>query len=324
MRPSTKFTFIVFGFLYCTHIQAQENLYAFCQDSTRFELDWFDEFETQALDTNLWYSYVPHSYMDSTTGNMRTDDGTEFARLHYNIEESVTNNNFIYLDRNIKISDGICYLLTHQEDAQWYGHKRTYTSATLWSRQPIGGAGMYEMRARFSRAYLFSYAFWMFGNNPDNPNPQSTEIDIFEFFNKKPRSKKFESNLYFWDNFKVNAKAHRESYLDSEKWHTYRCIYDPFSVKLYIDDMVHPVFIFPAWKNAKGKEILYPDCEKLKNGAQRMDYFPKLQDRLSIIVSAGTTRTPRMIKKGQWTNKKSPKEGKMEIDYIRYYKIAEE
>ncbi len=299
---------------------AQEDIYSYCNDSTNYTLIWHDEFEKDSLDTDLWCSYVPHSYQDKNTGEQMIDDQADFSRLHYNIDEEVTNNNFIYLDKNIELSDGTCKLYTIQEDAEWYGHKRSYTSATLWSRKPIGGAGMYEMRARFSRGYLLSYAFWMFGNHPQSINNQSTEIDIFEFFNKKRNSKKFESNLYFWENFKIRAKAHREAQLDSEEWHTYRCIYDPFSVKIYIDDMVNPVFIFPGWQSANGKkDIYFDDCTALSNNPKRKDYFPNLKDQLHIIVSAGATRTPKMIKRGEWLSPKSPQKGRMEIDYIRYY-----
>lgn len=292
-----------------------------CLDTSFYELYISDEFDGDKIDASQWYTFHPHWYWDSVNNRELGDDHAEHTRLFFGFEDATAVFNQVYMDSNVVVSNGTCKLKTYKQKASWMGHERGYTSGMIHSKTQIGGPGMYEMRAKVSGAYLHTYSFWLFGNNSVDKKPISSEIDIFEYFNRKPNS--VESNLHFWDTNKDVANKHFERKINQEEWHVYRCVFDTFAVRMYIDDLETPWCIFYAYHDSlTSRDITYADCGSTPRERWVANkYFPYDYHKLLIIITGGTSRTPKMIKRKQWQNEKTADIGEMEIDYFRYYKL---
>ncbi len=290
-------------------------------DSRPYKLNWSDEFDAEYLDTSKWIRYYPHYYMDENSGNWVQDDQEAYSRLFHNFEDATTQNNQVFLNQNVVVKDGQCHLLTRKENVQWMGHERGYSSGMIHSYKGDFGPGVYEMKAKLGSGYLFSYAYWLFGGTYGE-KPSASEIDIYEFFNRTKGD--YESNLYKWYNYAIRANSHHESSINVDEWHTFRCVYDELTVRIFIDDMMTPVHIFYKYKKRGSEENIDFDNHSQIDTSQWQiqDYFPEKRHLQSLIISGGTIRNKSMIRRKKWTHRRSPDQNIMKIDYFRYYTLA--
>ncbi len=288
--------------------------------SDTYKLIFEDDFEGAELDTAKWITYIPHIYLDSLTGQWGYDDHEEFSRLFHRYDEPEPKFNGVFVDQNVQVSDGRCKIYTRKEETQWMGYKRGYSTGVLHSTETLFGDGVYILRARMGAAYLFTYAFWLFGVVMEEGVNVSSEVDFFEFFNRRPRV--FESNLHKWKNFEHVADKHGESRLTDMGWHTYMGVIDDIAVSIYVDDRETPVFVFYKNKDsATDQNITYQNQHQIpRQRWQSHDYAPDSKQRSSVIIGAGTTRNKAMKRQNKWTHRRSPAIDSLEIDYIKYYR----
>ncbi len=296
-------------------------------DSVPYKLFFSDEFEGTSLDTTKWLTYFPQRYYDDSAARWLQNDQGSGARLFYDYDQSEPSSNQVLQDSNVVVREGKCILYTREQAAQWMGHERGYTSGMLNTREAYLGGGVYELKCRFAPAYLYSYAFWLYGVEVIEGVPVSSEVDIFEFFHREYNSNtralsKYECNVHKWRDGKIISTAHDQSQIDSRQWHVYRCVWDDFAVRMYIDDMQHPIYTYWRYYDGRsGADLTYTTRDQVAPTHWREhDYFPHAQQYTEIIINAGTTRNKAMKKQDRWTHRKSPSENAMEIDYVRFYK----
>ncbi len=299
-------------------------------DSVPYKLFFSDEFEGTSLDTTKWLRYYPQRYYDDSAARWLQNDQGPGARLSYDFGQSAPSTNQVLQDSNVIVQEGKCILYTRREAAQWMGHRRSYTSGMLNSREAYLGTGVYEIKCRFAPAFLYSYAFWLYGVEVIEGAPVSSEVDIFEFFHREYNTNtrvlsKYESNLHRWYKGNITSTAHGESKIDTRQWHVYRCVWDDMAVRIYIDDMSLPVFSFWRYYDERGgADITYTTRDYISLELWREhSYFPRAEQYTEIIINAGTSRNKAMKRQGKWTHRKSPSENTMEIDYVRFYKKIE-
>lgn len=293
--------FVIFG-INLNNLGAQKNLVkttltapTSC-DLGYYQLVFTDEFESQTLDTNVWYTYYPY-------GNNTTKDSCGFCRTHASAN--------VYLDENCVLKDGKLHLLTKEQPIRWFERDFRYTSGMVHSKQVFTRYAKYEIRCKLPKGKQHWPAFWVFGWN--------TEIDIFEFSCKG--TSKLEFSVHNWlskacdnDNPKKNKPCYsnRSKLVDfgtdfSDDYHIFSMEYEPHLIKFYIDNVM--VRVVPKYYTLKKKPIYH--CS-LPPGEYYIDpAFPNPGEPVQVIANNFVC----------WEHKeKNPVfPNIMEIDYIRVF-----
>jgi beta-glucanase (GH16 family) len=186
-----------------------------------------DEFTGAALNTDNWDTWSP-----------LTSDGLP-SELHSRAPE---NNQQIYWDDNVVVSDGTVKLITKHETTTWFGVTRPYTSGMIFSKSPYAFTkGRFDIRCKLPSTYgsdLIWPAFWAWGPTPNNPAVGPTEIDVFEFCGydwTAPRSD-LHRELYCYNSEGIGASNTWNSNIDfSSSFHVFSVVWDDFFVKWYVD-----------------------------------------------------------------------------------------
>jgi beta-glucanase (GH16 family) len=247
-----------------------------------------DEFEGNSLDGNKWITWFPYS-----------DDGSDkctYCRTHGDGGQ-------IYRDENAVVSQGSLKLIARKETVEWMGETRSFSSATIHSRQQFG-MGKYEIRCRIPSGMGFWPAFWMFGQ-------KATEIDVFEIGTQKPRY--HHVAVHSWSTKTSLQKGYNGSVNLTEGFHIYTMIWDKNFISIAVDG--NEVWRVSHYANKRGRVV--KKCP-VKPGTYQLDTtFPPEGEMLSVIVglAIGTSTSPFT---------KSPDENtifpnQMEIDWIRIY-----
>jgi beta-glucanase (GH16 family) len=245
-----------------------------------------DDFNGNSLDETKWYTYFPYGPDNS--------DQCSFCRTHSTDDHQEGQ---IYLDKNVRVENGICYLDVIKENASWYQFNKKYTSGMLYSKQQFNTYSKYEIRCKAPTGTGYFPAFWAFGWN--------TEIDVFEFFEQNDR---YVVSVHFWDNgydtWNQWVQANQNLSLD---FHTYSVVYDPFYIHFYLDDVI--VATMPRYYFLSGDPV--SQCLVQPGVYLQHPEYPQYGNPLNVIANVALFNGPA---EAEQVTEKS-----MEIDFIRVY-----
>lgn len=160
-------------FLLCDLISAQTVFLSgnICANNQPWKLIFNDEFNGTSLNTNKWYTFYPH-WPDQT-------DSDVWSRTHSDPNDEDKQEDQVYKDTNVVVSNGTVKLIAKKEASTWMGYNTNHSSGMLNSK---GGFryGKFVMRAKFPAGRGFWPAFWLWGNY-DGVDEGADEIDIAEF-----------------------------------------------------------------------------------------------------------------------------------------------
>lgn len=263
-------------------------------DSNPYYLVFEDNFDGNSLDLTKWQLQVWRQ------GALNTNKEQEYNSLN-----------------NVEVSNGTCKIIAKQEnvikpavswlpdneilsDGQPNLRSYAYTSSNLWSNYKFG-YGVYEIRCKIPEGKGFWPAFWMFGENSEGVK---NEIDVFEFWDNKP--KKHHMNVHYDNNHCPTTNVGPNF---SENFHKFTLVWDRYIVAWYVDGDLKR--ISSKYTNLLGQTV---GCNSLIAWQfYLMDLlFPK--NKMQIIFNLA-------IQKGS----KAPDNttilpNALEVDYIRYYK----
>lgn len=253
-----------------------------------WQLVFADEFNGSELDRTKWATWYPY-----------TNDGSdqcEFCRTHGKEGQ-------VYLDNNVIVSDNSLKLIAQQQEVEWYGLKRNYSSGMIHSLQMFG-MGRYEIRCKLPSGMGFWPAFWMFGD-------KAVEIDVFEIGCQEPRRQHM--GIISWKNHKTfdKRKVGRTDF--SKDFHVFAMEWDPHFVRFFLDGK--ETWRVSLMQPRSGKVLR--NCNPREGRYRLQPAFPSEGEKLSIIanLAIGNETTPFT---------KTPVEAtvlpnQMEIDWIRVY-----
>jgi beta-glucanase (GH16 family) len=202
-------------------VPINDTSYCFSGD---WELRFEEDFSDTILDMTKWQAYrkgmlggeAHCSYQ--TIDNLLIENG--IAKL-YAKKERVYKRAISYKDSFEIMNDGI-------QNLRWYD----YTSTTLTS-VPSFRYGYYEASCRIPKGKGFWPAMWMYGaagQNNNDPNTISNEIDVFEFW--KDDTKNLNMNVHVGENSCLSDKRGVDYSL---AFHTYTMIWEPYKIEWYVD-----------------------------------------------------------------------------------------
>jgi hypothetical protein len=254
------------------------NDFNICQGQIPWRLVFQDEFNGTELDHNKWVTYYPY-----------TADGSDQAFV---CRASNENNN-IYLDENVTVSDGKLHLATKYETAEWYGVTRPYTSGMIFSRSPwTFRRGRFEARCKIPHgtgAPLVWPAFWLFGSVNGAANT-STEIDAFEFCGNERNILKAALHRYYLagdeeERFSF-ATQHPRSFDFSDDFHVFAVEWDIFYVRWYIDgNLVRETSSLISLSGS-----LVTGCEPGAGSYLLEPHFPHYSAFLNVILNSAVSQ----------------------------------
>lgn len=223
-----------------------------------WKLVFSEEFSDTALNKQEWLTYFPY-----------TDDGSDqcaFCRTH-------GNENQVFLDRNVVLSDGMLHIVAKREQATWFDQHRNYTSGMIHSRQAFGH-GRYEVRAKLPSGKGFWPGIWTFGQ-------LSAEIDIMEAGMQHP--KRFHTSVHNWVLGKMVHKRIQTGTDLSDDFHVYAMEWEPDFIRFFIDDK--EVWNLCRFTTLRGRNIRRSN---IRPGRYRIQpVFPALNEKLFFIIGMG-------------------------------------
>lgn len=256
-----------------------------------YQLVMADEFNDSQLNSHNWVTYFPY-----------TDDGSDlcvFCRTH-------GKENQVYLDRNLVVKDGLLHIIAKQEQAEWFGHKRPYTSGMIQSKE-VFGRGRYEIRAKLPAGNGMSPSIWTYGRI-------SSEVDILEAGMQNPE--RMHTTVHNWllkkmVHRRINAGADL-----SAGFHVYAMEWDSSEIRFYLDDT--QVWTLCKYSRRNGKNPV--KCDKKRHKAIQ-PVFPDADEKLVLIITLGVGNDITAFT-GE-PDEKTVFPAVMLVDYIRIYRLAE-
>ncbi len=264
-----------------------------------YKLVFYDEFEGNSLDTNLWYSYYPYGKNGS--------DACSFCRTHSTAERPEGQ---VYMDKNVRVHEGVLYLDIIEEPGSWYEWRTKYTSGMIHSKQKFRSYSKYEIRCKIPSGLGFWPAFWAFG--------WTTEIDVFEFGTQNPDE--FLVSVHEWDNAHIYWNQWVVAGIDlSKDFHVYAVEYDRYFVRFLLDGK--EVALMPLYYSPDGTPVtscvLDPGVYKINPEFPRYGY--PLQVIANVAVGYNDENGKRLTPFTAAPNSKTILPQSMAIDYIRVY-----
>ncbi len=175
-------------------------------DHAEWELTFEEQFEGDALDTEVWES------QNSPSGAHRLDGR--------------------WPDNNV-VRDGVLHQVTRREDPPRGG--KDWSSAHIWTREFTQQYGYFEARIRYGRG--LNNAFWLYrpSNRFERPH---FEIDINEGHTPSQICMNYHQYVYHEDGWRelVSTGGKSEANVDlSEDFHTYAVEWDAERIIYYFD-----------------------------------------------------------------------------------------
>jgi len=259
-----------------------------CVDSDEWIPVFYDDFETEPIDSANWTTYFPPL-------------NSVFSRAN-NPKE----NQQIYLKENVQIQNGILRLTVREQESSWMGITQPYSSGWITSINKYTTYSRFEARVKIPCEEGLVPAFWLFG--------WTTEIDIFEHLDGNPG--RLKGSVH---EFPVSKPGERETNTYDlfsstsnycEDFHTYAVEYSPFSIKFFIDEDL--VLNFPRYYKLDGSAVHKDDCALIPGIYLEHPNFPRYGDPLQIIANIG-------VANGNFGGKPTSNSqfpASMQIDYI--------
>lgn len=192
----------------------------------------YDEFNGSSVNSSIW---------GIRTGCVRN---TDVEAQHYKNSSN-----------NVSVSNGTLKLTARKEttwdwvnpppnvvgDPTW--ETRDYTSGEIYTLNDSLHFGEYTIRCRYPIGSGVQAAFWLFGRESN----QSNEIDFWEQDRSEEAGKKIE-NVTHWYVGGTTCRFKGSHILNTiNDWHTYKCIWTPYELKFFCDDMVNPDFVISRY-----------------------------------------------------------------------------
>ena len=173
-----------------------------------YQVNWFDDFDGNGLDTNKWTAV----FSDSPTNNS----------LH------------IYLPQNVLVSGGKLRLLSTDQQFGLFDYRSGQVISNAAQRY-----GRFEVRGKLPTSRGMWPAIWLL---PDAPWPSQGEIDIMENRGNQPH---LTSSAFHWGTNPPFSHqfvySEQESFVGNtevnyhDSYHTYAAEWDPTQIRYYID-----------------------------------------------------------------------------------------
>lgn len=173
---------------------------------------------------------------------------------------------------NVAVSNGTLKLTARKEttwdwinpptgqsgDPTW--GTRDYTSGEIYSLSDTFYYGEYTIRCRFPIGSGSWAAFWMFGCVPG----QCNEIDFFEQKNRDGQNGHEIDNVFHWYYTGGDCGPVYPNWPnDVSNWHVYKCVWTPYEIKFYIDDMNTPA---QKWSRYATINLQYVGIQDIMEG----------------------------------------------------------
>lgn len=279
-------TLVICLLLVITAVSAQNDTIPLVKSG--YHLAFHDEFSDTTLNRDYWHTYFPY-----------TDDGSDqcaFCRTH-------GNENQIFLDRNLQVSNGLLHILLKKEDTVWFGERRPYTSGLIQSKQ-VFKQGRYEVRAKLPEGQGFWPAIWTYGKI-------YTEIDIMEAGMQNPS--RYHISVHNWIEKNMNHKRVNLPFRLTDDFHVYAMEWDSTSLRFFIDDML--VWSMCKYVKRNGKPVR--NCNRLPRGYRVSSVFPEDDERLVVIIGTGVGNESTPFTKSPAESTRFP--NATLVDYVRIY-----
>lgn len=258
-----------------------------CQTDS-WKLVYYDEFNGTSLDVNKWYRYYPYGANNS--------DQCEPCRTHGSNEDQ------IYSDNNVIVSNGTLKLVAKKETSTWFGSTRNHTSGIIHSQINNFKYGKYEIRCKIPSGAGFWPAFWTFGGGD--------EIDVFEFGGQNPN--KIYTSIHQW--FTGYSNFDTKSFIGpdySQNFHTYAVEWDNYFIKWYVDGSL-----------IRSESKLYTSTSPVTScnvsaGTYIVNpLFPTGEQSVICNLAIGNSGSPSFVVP---PNSSTVFPNQLEVDYIRIY-----
>lgn len=238
-----------------------------------WELVWSDEFEGNELDESVW--------------EIQKGDGSDYGLYRWGNNEQQ-----YYQPGNISLQDGILHIKVERGNEPGY----PYYSGRIRS---ILGAnfryGKIEAAMKVDTTSGLWSAFWMLPTEPDDPWPESGEIDIMEHIGNDP-SKVLQS-LHFADQNNNQITRTQEIDLpDNLGFHTYAVTWNEREISWSKDGVV----TFTVLKGESGSPLTWP-----------FDNTFHILLNVAVGGNLGGIVNEQELAKGK----------KMSVDYVRVYQL---
>ncbi len=192
---------------------------AFAQPPQRsgYDVAWFDEFDSNSLDTAIW-----------TAGN--TNSPTNFSQQDY-------------LPGQISVSGGSLRILSENIASRGLPYRSGLVETKAYQKY-----GRWDVRAKLPTSKGMWPAIWLLSDTAAAPWPSEGEIDIMENRGDEPNltSSAFHYGINDGNNFEHNfVYSEQTSVQDSsivnyhDSFHTYSVEWDPKQIRFYVDDVHH-------------------------------------------------------------------------------------
>ncbi len=274
----------------------------FIDKNAELELDFFEDFKNQKIDTSNWTIYYPYP--------------KPYDRMHPGGNETLTPNNLSFENDTLIIK-------IKEEKYTYLGQTRDYTSGLLHSKKGNtfkgheGGSflyGYYEIKAMMPKGTGFWPALWFFG--------WAGEVDILEM--NCLNLHEFQSNFHKDGLPDAGFTYISESDLSAD-FHLYAMNWTPYTIKFYFDHQLIRTF-YRFYTKQKPRKKLFKkfvgiedeQISKYKKSSKIYEskLFPNENHYMDLNISlgVGTTNSKGIGGKPDTT---TPKEGTMKIDYIK-------
>ncbi len=209
-----KILILLFLFAACSLLTIE---LAFAQPPQRsgYDVAWYDEFDTTALDSSLW-----------TAGNTN----------------SPTNNSLQdYLPGQVSVSGGSLRILSENVESRGLQFRSGLVESNSYQKH-----GRWDVRAKLPTSKGMWPAIWLLSDTAASPWPSEGEIDIMENRGDSPNltSSAFHygTNPPFAPSFVYAEQTSRHDGADvnyHDSYHTYSVEWDPTQIRFYVDDVHH-------------------------------------------------------------------------------------